>query len=29
VPGVDGPLASAAAERVRAHIEQELGVAAG
>jgi branched-chain amino acid aminotransferase len=29
VPAVDGPLASAAAERVRAHIEQELGVAAG
>src|SRR5215210_4122352 len=29
LPAVDGPLTSDAAERVRAHIEQELGVAAG
>jgi branched-chain amino acid aminotransferase len=29
VPAVDGPLTSDAADRVRAHIEQELGVAAG
>ena len=29
LPEVDGPLTSDAAERVRAHIEQELGVAAG
>jgi branched-chain amino acid aminotransferase len=29
VPAVDGPLTSEAAGRVRAHIEQELGVAAG